>query len=392
MQIVLVGIGGYGNTYLTKLLDVGDQLNAKIVGVVDPYPEKSEHYKRIINQHIPVFSSLESFYDKHEADLAILSTPIHLHTSQTCLALSNGSHVLCEKPMCASLQEVEEVMKTRDATGKFVAIGFNWSYSPSVQELKQDILNGVFGKPLRFKTIVNWPRDQAYYTRNQWAGRLVNDKGQPIFDSVANNATSHYLHHMVYLLGSEMDQSALLKEVTAELYRANPIESFDTCAVKIKTEGDTDIYFYATHAVKDSFGPQFIYEFEYATIYRTEGENDNQVIARFHDGSEIIYPDPELDHLQKLATCIDAVKNGSKVIPCGPEAAFAHVQAIKAMHNSVSEIITIPDNYIHLEADTNITWVEGLSEALIQSFDQWTLLNNLGISWTKTGKTIELTQ
>jgi len=390
VKVVLIGIGGYGNMYVQKLLDNGNEMNASIVGIVDPNPERSGNYGEINEHSIPVFSTIEEFYINNKADLAIFSTPIHLHATQACYALMQGSNVLCEKPMCATLQEAKKIIETRNLTGKFVAIGFNWSFSPSVQNLKRDILKGVYGNPKRLKTIVNWPRDAAYYNRNNWAGRLYSDEGAPILDSVANNATAHYLHHMFYLLGPNIEESARLNSVTAELYRANPIESFDTCAVKVTTEEDVEILYYATHAVKDSLGPQFLYEFEHATIFRSEGENDNKVIARFNDGTEKVYYDPERDHLQKLSTCIEAVANGNHEILCSPEAATPHVQAITAMHESVPDIILFPENLINLNKEAHVTWVEGLSETLIQCYEQWSLPSEINIPWAKSGKKVDI--
>ncbi|MBS4216953.1 Gfo/Idh/MocA family oxidoreductase [Bacillus sp. FJAT-49711] len=390
VKVVLVGIGGYGNMYIDKFLADGVELNASIVGIVDPNPERSRNYGRIKQLNIPIFSMIEEFYANNKADLAVFSTPIHLHATQACYALLNGSNILCEKPMCASIEEAKKLIETRNHTGKFVAIGFNWSFSPSVQNMKQDILEGTFGKPKRLKTIVNWPRDAAYYNRNNWAGRLYSDDGAPILDSVANNATAHYLHHMFYLLGPTSDESARLKDVTSELYRANPIESFDTCAVKVTTEDDVEILYYATHAVKDSFGPQFYYEFEQANVYRSEGENGNQVVARFKDGTEKVYPDPEKDHLHKLIICIEAIVNGSQDIHCGPEAATPHVQAIAAMHESVSKIALFPENLIKLDKDRDVIWVEGLSDTLIECYKQWKLPSERKIPWAKVGKRIDV--
>ena len=40
VSIVLIGIGGYGDMYLQKMLDEGEQLNARLAGVVDIQPRK----------------------------------------------------------------------------------------------------------------------------------------------------------------------------------------------------------------------------------------------------------------------------------------------------------------------------------------------------------------
>lgn len=117
VSVVLVGIGGYGNMYLRALLDP-QNVNAYVEGVVDVVPENSNYYQEIIEQNIPVFESLEVFYQEHNADLAIISTPIHLHKHQSCIAMENGSHVLCEKPATANRKHLQEMIETRDRTGK----------------------------------------------------------------------------------------------------------------------------------------------------------------------------------------------------------------------------------------------------------------------------------
>lgn len=389
VSAVLVGICGYGNEYVKRMLDAGERLNAHIAGVVDIQPQKCENYDRIDDEKIPVFTSIEDFYVQSHADLAIISTPIHYHAEHTQYALSHGSHVLCEKPMCATVQEARQVMETRDRMGKFVAIGFNWSFSPSTQQLKRDIQHGLFGKPERLKAMVLWPRNEHYYNRASWAGRLQSDAGDYILDSVANNATAHYLHHMFYVLGATEDTSARLREVTAELYRANPIENFDTCAVRATTEDDVEILFYATHAVKDLLGPQLIFEFEKATITYTH-EKPYQIVARFHDGVEKVYANPGEDHLRKLPICIEAARLNHDNILCGPEAAFAHTLCINGMHDSVPEIPDFPEELVRREEETKITWVEGLGDTLKRCYDDWRLPSENDIPWARKGRTVSL--
>src|SRR5439155_21910363 len=88
-----------------------------------------------------------------------------------------------------------------ESAGRFLAIGYQWSYSTAVQALKRDILQGRFGRPLRFRTSVTYPRSKSYFRRNAWAGRERSEAGDAIYDSPVNNATAHFLHNMLYLLG-----------------------------------------------------------------------------------------------------------------------------------------------------------------------------------------------
>ena len=387
----MVGIGGYGDLYVSRLLDSNEIKEATVAGVVDINPKKSKNYHKIIENQIPVFTSIEEFYNNRKADLAVISTPIHLHAYQTCYALNHGSNVLCEKPMCTTTNDAYSMIQTRNETNKFLAIGFNWSFNPSIQALKKDIASGLFGKPRRLKTILLWPRTKKYFDRAPWAGKKYGENGEQILDSVANNAGAHYLHHMFYLLGHKQEESARLNQVTAELYRANPIENFDTCAIKANTDEGVEVLYYATHAVKDQAGPSFTFEFEFATITYTQGAGTNNVVAEFHDGSKKVYPDPRTeDPLQKLTKCIEAIKTGNQNIYCGPEAAFTHTLCINSIHNSMSEIINFPKEIIKHDKKTDVIWAEGLSDILNKCFDESRMPSELDITWAREGKMINI--
>ncbi|MDC3416077.1 Gfo/Idh/MocA family protein [Aquibacillus salsiterrae] len=385
VAVLLVGIGGYGNIYVKKLLD--ENHDAYIVGAVDVNPKVCKDYDRLVEMDIPIFQTMDQFFAKHQADLTIISTPIHLHKSQTCLALANGSHVLCEKPISATLEDAQEMMLERDRSEKFLAIGFNWSFYPSVQQLKQDILDGLFGRPKRLKTIVLWPRNKAYFERSNWAGKKYSSAGDLILDSVANNATAHFLHHMFYLLGPSTEQSTSLKNVTAELYRANLIETFDTCALRMYTEDDVELLYYATHAVEKEEGPNYLFEFERATISYQSGED---IIATFHDGTKRVYENPQKDHFAKLPVLIERAKENSHDILCGAEASLTHAICISAMHRSVQNIPTFPAEIINVRDTDQLTWVSGLEYGLKQAYDNWSLPNELGMDWATSGETVSI--
>ncbi|MCS7463744.1 Gfo/Idh/MocA family oxidoreductase [Paenibacillus doosanensis] len=386
VSLLLVGIGGYGSTYVKQLLNEPDLAEAVIAGIVDIHPERSNHYEMLKSMNIPFYPSMESFYAEKKADLAVISTPIQFHCEQTCLALANGSHVLCEKPIAATIQEVRRMMEARDRAGKFVAIGYNLSYTAQIQQLKRDIASGLFGKPKRLKSIVLWRRTDDYFSSG-WKGRRKSDKGEWILDSVAHNATSHYLHNMFYVLGARTDASLMPDSVEAELYRVNPIENFDTCAVKAIGEDGVELYFYATHAVQDNFGPSFCFEFDKATITYTSGQHADRIDAVFHDGTVKGY---EPQQSTKLLTCIEAAAVGGTDIPCGLEAAYAQVLCMNGMLESMPKVKEFPAGLVRRDEEVRSFWVDGLREALLDSYHRWALPSDLGFEWAAKGDIVRM--
>ncbi|MBX2998181.1 MAG: Gfo/Idh/MocA family oxidoreductase [Caldilineaceae bacterium] len=386
IAVGLVGIGGYGGNYLDLIRKESSNLDIQLVGAVDPYADRSPHMEGLRQEAIPVYADLEGLYEHHTVDLLIVVSPIHHHMAQTRLALRRGSNVLCEKPLAATVQDGLETLRLEQESAAFVAVGYNWSYTRPIQTLKENIAEGLFGAPLRLKSLTLWPRGQLYYTRNRWAGRITDESGAYILDSPLNNATAHHLHNMFYLLGESPDQSAQPVSVGAELYRANAIENYDTAAMRALTASGAEILFYTAHPVEAELGPIFHFQFEDAVI--TYSGRDSQILAQFHDGRVRSYGNPEADaHAAKLGHCVAAIRRGERPL-CGIEAALAQTRCMNGVQES-SEIHSFPQELRHNEGERG--WIEGLSEIFFDCYQKGILPAERGdIPWARAGKTVDL--
>ena len=95
MKLVLAGAGGYGTVYLQYLLAHHGK-DLVLAGVVEPYMDRCPNREAIQAAGIPVYETLNAFYDADGADLAVIATPSFCHCAQTVTALEHGSFVLCE--------------------------------------------------------------------------------------------------------------------------------------------------------------------------------------------------------------------------------------------------------------------------------------------------------
>jgi len=387
IRIVLAGIGGYGSCYVRALLDSAEKHGAVLGGVVDPRPAACPCLPELQARNTACYPSLEAFYEADRADLAIIASPIQFHCPDTCLTVANQSHVLCEKPAAATVPEVRTMRAARDRAGRSVSIGYQWSFTEPVLRLKADILAGMFGRPRLLKTLVLWPRDTRYFARNTWAGRRRDPQGRWVMDSVANNATAHYLHNMFFVLGTE-GQSALPVRVQAELYRANSIENFDTVATRAWTAAGTELVFLATHAVQEQRGPLFEYRFDRAAV--RYGDDPRGIVASFDDGSERVYGDPERGAFeQKLWGAVDAVRQG-RPTPCGLEAAFGQTLCIHGIQTSSPNIHDFDQSLIQTVGDQPLVCVKGLGDLLAACYQEARLPSERGVAWAHPGIDVAL--
>ena len=339
---------------------------------------------------VPLYPDLETYFAGNRADLAVISGPIQVHAPQTCLALAHGAHVLCEKPAAAAIQEVLEMRAAEQRVGRFAAIGYQWSFSPAVQALKRDIQAGRFGRPLRLKTLVLWPRHRSYYTRNDWAGRLRSAGGHWVLDSPVQNATAHYLHNMFYLLGPTREQSSLPVSIEAELYRANPIETYDAAALRCLTASGVEVLYYAAHCVPEFQNPLMHFQFERGEV-RFDGGGDRRFTAHLPGGEVVDYGTPDGAEDEKLAQTLNAVRGGPPPA-CGLEAASAHILAANGAQQSCP-VWPFPPEQVRITCteDNQLTWAEGLQEALWAAFEGGLLPVETGrFAWARRGPLLDL--
>jgi hypothetical protein len=267
-------------------------------------------------------------------------------------------------------------------------VGFQWSFSAAIQALKKDIQSGLYGRPRRLKCLYFWPRSEAYYRRNDWAGRIRDAAGRWVLDSPVNNAMAHDLHNMLYVLGREREGATLPVQIEAELYRAHEIENFDTAALRCFTGDGVEILFYVSHAVSVDTGPVISYEFEQGLI---GGAGRGAEIKGSSLTGEKNYGNPDSEPLLKLWEAIDA--SDSQSLPaCGLKASLGLTLAVNGAQDSCPNPHAFPADLIvsRGEPGSRAITVTGLSEVLEECYAKNALPSELGVSWSRKGRTLSL--
>lgn len=371
VKVICVGIGGYATVYW-KSIFASKNDNFEIVGAIDPYPEAAADLPEIKKRGIPLYSSMEDFYKENEADLAIITTPIHLHTRQILYALEHGSNVLCEKPLSGVSSDAEIIEKRAAELGKFVMIGYQWSYAPAILALKADILAGKLGAPISLKTKILWPRKKEYFTRGSgWAGKLKAKDGTVINDSVAANACAHYIHNMLFVCGKEY-LAAEAKNVKADLFRVNDIENFDNATISFELEGGAKCLFIAAHSTKENSNPMFEYRFENGTVKYSESSGD--ITAYMNDGTKKSYGNPFAGAPDggKSEIAINACLEKKFKPVCSPYTAAAHTRCIEKIQKQPIHSIS---SALVREVGT-LLYVDGLTKALEECYEKELMLRD----------------
>ncbi len=116
-----------------------------LVAVASRDLDKARSYAK--EWKIPKFyGSYESLLADPDINVVYISLPNGLHAEWTVKALQAGKHVLCEKPLAISLEQVDAIIAAARQTGKIAVEGFMYRHHPQTLRLKELANQGSLGE------------------------------------------------------------------------------------------------------------------------------------------------------------------------------------------------------------------------------------------------------
>jgi len=118
---------------------------SKLVAVSSRDDNKSRQYAA--EWGIPIsFGSYEAMLASPEIDAVYVSLPNHLHAEWTINALQAGKHVLCEKPLALTLEEVDQMAAAAQSNGKVLSEAFMYRFNPLTKVVGDWVHSGRIGE------------------------------------------------------------------------------------------------------------------------------------------------------------------------------------------------------------------------------------------------------
>ena len=375
-RILIVSAGSYGQKYLEEI--TGRDVGGDAAAVVDVAADLEKRFPVLREKGIPVFRTLDGFFASGSADLAVISSPIHLHGEMVRECLDRGLDVLCEKPLCLTEEETLALAERARKAGRFLALGWQLNYDRAVLALRRDILSGRFGRPLWAGCLHAMRRGKKYYDRASWAGRITAD-GREVLDSPFMNACAHHFQLMTFLLGDREGRPAMPLECEGELYRGNPaVENYDTAALRFRMDCGIPMMYWTAHPIRTrNLGQSGVIGFEEATVTWGRGKPFRAVTK---DGAETVYGlDGDTDPMRKLYDCVALCGTGDAPL-CGPGAGLGHLKAVRLAQKLPIRPIPADRTEILEEGGDRFVCVRGLEELFLACMEQRALPGELGRS------------
>jgi predicted dehydrogenase len=193
--VACIGAGNYASRVLIPALKhVGAELDtlASIRGLNCVHHGTKNGFSRAT-------TDLDSIWMNSRINTVVIATRHNAHATQVLAALKSGKNVFVEKPLCISLEELDQI---RDATQKLLyssssqilTVGFNRRFSPHIKKIKQ--LLTPLTTPKSFVLTVNAGEIQSdHWTQDReiGAGRIIGE-------------ACHFIDLLRFLAGSQITQ------------------------------------------------------------------------------------------------------------------------------------------------------------------------------------------
>jgi D-xylose 1-dehydrogenase (NADP+, D-xylono-1,5-lactone-forming) len=92
------------------------------------------------------FGSYEAMLASPDVDVVYISLPNSLHAEWAIKALNAGKHVLCEKPLANTVEDVDAMFAAAKANHKVLAEAFMYRHHPQTLAVKDLIASGAIGE------------------------------------------------------------------------------------------------------------------------------------------------------------------------------------------------------------------------------------------------------
>lgn len=118
---------------------------AEVVAVASPTPGHPESLAE--RYGIPrVFHDYREMLREKDIEMVTITAPNSLHASMTIDCAKAGKHVVCEKPLCMTLEEADEMIDTCRRQGVLLMYAEELFFTPKYVKAKEMAEQGAFGK------------------------------------------------------------------------------------------------------------------------------------------------------------------------------------------------------------------------------------------------------
>lgn len=148
----IVGLGELAVGQILPAIRQTEQ--CQVTALVSGHPEKAKQIAEVYGvaaKNIFSYDNYDALKDNSEVDAVYIVLPNSMHAEYTIRGLKAGKHVLCEKPMAASVEECRQMIAAAEAAQRKLMIAYRLHYEPYNMKAMEIARSGELGKVRLFE-------------------------------------------------------------------------------------------------------------------------------------------------------------------------------------------------------------------------------------------------
>src|ERR1700684_1320348 len=143
VRVGIIGSQFQADCHATAIGMIADDMSVEAVA-----SPTASHAQALADRHkIPrVYSDYQQLAQDPEIEAVTITAPTVLHCEMTVTMAQAGKHVICEKPLCITLDEADRMIEACRANGVLLLYGESLFFTPKYVKAKEMADSGAFGK------------------------------------------------------------------------------------------------------------------------------------------------------------------------------------------------------------------------------------------------------
>lgn len=132
--------------------------------------------------------------------LVAVTTDSGVHAEIVLYCIDQGLNVIVEKPMAMSMADADEIVRRSEEKGVVVSVCHQNRFNVAIQEMRNALEVGRFGRLSHGSINVRWNRNRGYYDQAPWRGKWASDGG------CLFNQCIHGIDLLRWMMGDEVEE------------------------------------------------------------------------------------------------------------------------------------------------------------------------------------------
>ncbi|MFP4106411.1 MAG: Gfo/Idh/MocA family protein [Phycisphaerae bacterium] len=222
VRVAVIGCGVIAPTHASALSAIKD---AQITWACDLIEDRARALAERFDIPNVTTEAIEAIAADN-VDAVTICTDHASHAELAIAAMNAGKHVLCEKALAASDDQLDAMLQRHREVGNGLAFAgiFQHRFNPVYQLTRKYVRDGMFGKILTGEARVLCERTNEYYHADSWRGTWEGEGG-----SVLINQAIHTIDILAWMLDGVQSVSATYSNRT----HGGTIETEDTAVAAV---------------------------------------------------------------------------------------------------------------------------------------------------------------